>query len=895
MIHTTSHGTMRNQSAWLVFIFAIGLPAALRAAETAASITARDPELKVVVIDSAATESFLGIRIDATGRIFVGGRGGVFVMEPGASGGYASRQQLVVLPDNTWVHDIEIRGDDLYVLTISALYMIPNGRVQRDGLEIRRLVWGAPRGHTHQGFHGMTWGPEGDLYFGMGDPLWFYGDFDKRPDHLGHWTFLSRRPGDRSGLPAGEQWERTPYVGVGAVLRCRPDGSGLRIVAGGLRNNCGLAFDRHWNLFTNDNDHESRPADYVPGRLLHVTPHAWFGWPRGWTPDKTPDRLDLLSTLTPDLGRFVPVGQTYYDDMLLPARYRNALLVARWCTRQVGFYPLEHAGASFRCTEGELVAGSDVARPVNVTVGRGGRVFATVCHMQHNDESPIYKSDVVMVTTANDPDSLPFVAIDPVSCDTDRLFAELADRSWSRRKEAHAELLRRNTIAPATFLERWDHAAEGGPSREHLLWLMGMRADEDSARDRLIKASQDQDASIRLQAIRCLAERFTGSIVDLPRLLADADPQVRLASVAARFEDRDRTGDDTVADELMAGPAVADDTYLRQTATRLLALRCDAERLGTFVAAASPKVRLAAVLAAGFRLTLPQAVSQPAESLPLSPWNERACVLQYADETRDLRKMGRLGAFTVAEHWRSGNHTADQEKLFELLLGRLDDSDEAVRLQASHFLNLLDDKRSEAGIVALRKEIEAKKMQQVAHVAAATPKPGEFLPADRPAWDLAVFHGTDWEAEVRQGDAARGEKLFGHGGVGCVKCHAINDAKPVAGGPSLSSAGKRFTVAYLAESVLVPGKVVAPLFRATTVVTTDGRSVTGLVSGETAEAVELILPDATRVTVPVSDIEDRVVQSVSPMPEGLVRTREELRDLLAYMLVGETAVSPNSQ
>ena len=310
---------------------------------------------------------------------------------------------------------------------------------------------------------------------------------------------------------------------------------------------------------------------------------------------------------------------------------------------------------------------------------------------------------------------------------------------------------------------------------------------------------------------------------------------------------------------------------------------------------ASPKTRLAAVLAAGFRLTLPQAVSQPAESLPLSPWNERACVLQYADETRDLRKMGRLGAFTVAEHWRAGNHTADQEKLFELLLARLNDSDGAVRLQAAHFLNVLDDKRSEAGILALRKETEAQKTQQAAGVAAAMPKPGEFLPVDRPAWDLAVFRGTDWETEVRQGNATRGAKLFGHGGVGCVKCHAIDDAKPVAGGPSLSAAGKRFTVAYLAESVLEPGKVVAPLFRATTVVTTDGRSVTGLVSGETAETVELILPDASRVTVPMSDIEDRVVQAVSPMPEGLVRTREELRDLLAHLLVGDAAASSNAR
>ena len=178
--------------------------------------------------------------------------------------------------------------------------MIPGGRTKREGLVPRRLVWGVPLGHVHQCFHGMTWGPDGDLYFAMGDPLTYYGDFN-RPDHWGHWTFFSRRESDAtvgrvdgqrrpplSPLPKGgrkveagdaEEWVRTPYNGVGGVFRCRPDGSNFQVVARGLRNSCGLTFDRDWNLFTNDNDHESIPAEYVPGRLNHVTPHAYFSWP----------------------------------------------------------------------------------------------------------------------------------------------------------------------------------------------------------------------------------------------------------------------------------------------------------------------------------------------------------------------------------------------------------------------------------------------------------------------------------------------------------------------------------------------------------------------------------------------------------------------------------------
>lgn len=857
--------------------------AAAVAAESANSVSTPDPVLQAVVVDSAETESFLAVRVDTTGRIFLGGRSAVFVLEPNAAGGYAERRQLVQFPEDPWIHDIEIRGDDLYVLTISALYMIPGGRVNRDGLEIRRLIWGVPRGHTHQCFHGLAWGPEGDLYFGMGDPLWYFGDFKNRPDHFGYWTFFSRRPGDTSSAPPADGWERTPYVGVGGVFRCRPDGSGLQVVAGGLRNDCGLAFDRDWNLFTNDNDHESLPAAYVPGRLLHVTPHAWFSWPRGWSPDKTPERLDLVATLTPDLGRFVPVGQAYYDDTLLPARYRNSLLVARWCIRRITFYPLEHSGASFRCREDKLLVGNGVSRPVNVTVGRGGRVFATVCHMQGNEDSPIYKSEVVMLTPSDDKADHPFAAYDAVAADGARLFTELADPSWSRRKEAHVELLRRSDIPGTTFVERWDRCSPDSVERRHLVWLMGLRADDAIAKERLTQAMHDADPNIRLQAIRCFAERFPGSITGARELVADSHPHVRLAALVACFRAPGQHDEPLVA-AIMDGPAQSDDSHLRQKATLLLARWCPAEQLAVWATSSTTTMRLAATLAAGFRLTLPDPASPPPEELKLASWSDRANLVQYADEKVDLRKLGRLGMFTMAGLWNGVKHSSDQEKLFALLAARLDDSAESVRLQAAAFLNLLDDPRSQPRVNAVREELERRTKERVAAIAAAAPKTGEFLDDNRPAWDPAVFSGIDWEKEVRGGDATRGQKLFGTGGVGCVKCHAIDDANPVAGGPSLSAAEKRFTVAYLAESVLEPGKAVAPLFRATTIVTSDGRSLTGLLAGETAESLKLILPDATEVSIPIADVEERVVQAVSPMPQGLVRTREELRDLLAYLL-----------
>src|SRR6185312_4567341 len=169
----------------------------------------------------------------------------------------------------------------------------------------------------------------------------------------GHWTWFVQ--------PEGTKVE---YNGVGGVFRVHPDGSNFQVVARGLRNSVGLTFDSQWNLFTNDNDHESMPAQYVPGRLIHVTPHAYFSWPRGWTPEKQSHRPDLLETMNDHLGRYVPVGQADYEDSYLPEKYRHSLIVDRWGEHKLVYCPIEQRGASFKAEEHDLLLCKGDARPV---------------------------------------------------------------------------------------------------------------------------------------------------------------------------------------------------------------------------------------------------------------------------------------------------------------------------------------------------------------------------------------------------------------------------------------------------------------------------------------------------------------------------------------------------
>jgi putative heme-binding domain-containing protein len=1000
------------------------LSAILLAQPAPAEYTLADPALKVVRIDSSADESFFSVRADSAGRLFVGGREALFVYEPDTGGGYRPRQLLYRFPPHTWVNDVAVRGDDLYVLTVSALYRIAGGVTKREGLKPQRLIWGVPLGHVHQCFHALAWGPEGDLYLSMGDPVTSYGDFN-RADHWMHWTFHCQ--------PEGTS---VPYTGVGAIFRCRPDGSRFRVVAGGLRNACGLAFDAQYNLFTNDNDHESLPADYVPGRLLHVSPHADFAWPRGWMPHKQPGRADLLETLTTGLGRCVPVAQAYYGDNYLPDKYRNNLLLTRWCIRAVTRFPLERRGASFKAEEKPLLAGGDQARPVGVSVGRGGRLFVTVAYMAHNEGSPVYKGDLLMITRADDSPQAPFAGYEAATADASKLWTELSDPSWSRRAAAHEEIVRRGGALLAEAAKRLAAVDKNDPALPHLIWLAAAR---DAAAVADARWTQHADPANRLQAIRALAEfaPVASNRATFLHALGDSDSAVRLAAVNAFF---DVPGD--VPAEVIAGPARNTDTYLRQAATLLLAERAPLQKLAELCRSDDKLIRLAGVLAAGSRLTLPPPMAPLAAHLPLEKLTPaESYIVHFADATVDLRAgRVRIGNFTMADHWRAGQHSPEQERLFTILQERLTDADPAVRSQAAHYLYLLNDPRSEPTVTKVRNaSAEARLLTSpiqgphkvwlagpfpdgdggfrtvhppeigpidltAAYAAAGKElawkeeSPGRlnelsrhYGPCDRSSFyvyfrlesvnrsraqlllgsddGVKVWHngkavwsndvergalplqdvvpldlqpggndlllrvrnirgdcglylnfraapgvvarlpealniagladrlksagsGTtavdpaflkaDWGTLVTHGDAKKGRLLFGT--VGCAKCHAVTADAAVSGGPSLADARKRFTVPYLVESVLLPSKQISPVFRATLIETKAGKAISGLVVKETADVIELLLPDATRTEITKKDVESRKLLDLSPMPSGIVKTPEELRDILAYLL-----------
>ena len=980
-----------------------------------------DKRLKAVLIDRSPAESYVAIKADTEGRLFVGGREALFVFEPKPGGQYA-KQELFRFPPDSWIAGIELRGNDLYVLTAAALYRFAEGRLKRAGLQPERLVWGLPL-DLHVSFHCLAWGPEGDLYLNHGDPLLNYGDFS-RPDHWGHWTIFTR------------DGAKVPYTGTGGVFRVRPDGSNFRCVATGLRGPFGLTFDREWNLFTNDNDHESRPDLYTPARLLHVTPHIDFAWPRGWIASKLPDRHDLVEAMNSAPGRGVPVGLACYDEPFLPAAYRHNLLEARWDLRAVLRHPIEPRGASFMATSQPFLAGRGQARPIGVAIGRGGRVFVTVSYMAGNEASPHYASDLVMLTTAADTPEHPFEPYDAPTAAPKKLFAELSQPSLERRQAAHVEILRRGGALLDEATRRLRVVQVDDPAINHLPWLAAASGSPAAAKAIAYDPHLVPDAS-RLQKLRALAEFPALKAPDsvFVQALRDENALVRLAALTAYFEPSRKL---PLAEVIL--PARSADTYLSQTATRLIARRAAVSDIEGLMKSADGTVRLIAVLAAGCRLTVPLAHSVPSKEVVLSYPKGNAffhTTIRYGDrpdEHVELHRLGRLGSFTTGEWWKAVTPNAEEQALFALLSGGLKDSAPAVRLQSAYFLSLLRDARTEpevarvfAGIIKERLASAPRQGVERLWLVGPFPDKGKIMPqapeqgvvdltaeydgaggklawrqeasekgrielARTPGhshyayfqlqsavrqsavleflgpWTIRVWHnGTlqiqetaadgsgrsvvldlqagsnellirvpecyalrlgvrarepvqpllpekltfaalaerlkaggkeqvapefaavDWQVEASRGDAKNGRKLFGS--LGCVKCHAITSEQKGGGGPSLTDASKRFTVPYLVESILLPSKQIAELFRSTRIATVSGEVLSGLLVGETAETIELLLPATTRRIIRKADVEARMLTAISPMPAGLVRTPAELRDLLAYLL-SESPLAP---
>ncbi len=137
----------------------------------------------------------------------------------------------------------------------------------------------------------------------------------------------------------------------------------------------------------------------------------------------------------------------------------------------------------------------------------------------------------------------------------------------------------------------------------------------------------------------------------------------------------------------------------------------------------------------------------------------------------------------------------------------------------------------------------------------------------------------------RDGNAGRGREFFQSEQRGaCAKCHSVDGTSSLAG-PDLQSVGDKFPRRELIRAVLEPSAEIAVGYGLTVVETKSGEVIQGIVTGSTAEALELVGADGRHVRIPLRDIQEQRGSTLSMMPDGLQATmsRADFTDIIEYL------------
>ena len=210
------------------------------------------------------------------------------------------------------------------------------------------------RGFDHDhGVHGINIGPDGKLYFTIGD---------QGVDGL------------QSSDGKGRKWQsNNTDCQAGTVWKCDIDGKNLELIAHNFRNNYECCVNSFGEVWLSDNDDDGNQQT----RICFVMPGGNYGYfPRGAGQTHWHEEQPGIVHKTLRTGFGSPTGITFYEGTLLPEKYRGQLLHTDAGPRELRCFHKKVKGAGFELEKENLITSTDNwFRPSDVCVAPDGSVM----------------------------------------------------------------------------------------------------------------------------------------------------------------------------------------------------------------------------------------------------------------------------------------------------------------------------------------------------------------------------------------------------------------------------------------------------------------------------------------------------------------------------------------
>lgn len=432
--------------------------------------------------------------------------------------------------------------------------------------------------------HGLNWGPDGWLYFTMGN-TWVKPNAPKPIRDL-----QGIKSDDQTQYPLTTIYTRDSYPKSyhpmnkremeGGIFRCRPGGHDLELFARGMRNPWDMCMDSGFNWLATDND-PGRPGEriFMPIRHGHYSMrHPWkFDW------------MGKHIAIAPSSDLFPSVsgsgtGVAFYSSQHFPEQYRDRYLIADWTNNCIFLYNPKWIGAlqvpaetKRKIVDGGATRGGDLGykggkgrslfRPTDIEIGPDGALYIAGWGSVYGteyvpkekwtpEENAKYQGRVFRLIHKESP-LIPRATWDTAkrkrniqSWNLAELIEDLGSNLHVWRVHAQDELIRRGDAARETLV---DAVLSGTLNETQATWAMWAIGHIDKARDEdheqieqfaigqwpaSNKSSRvppaDYKLNIRIQATRILGEnRVSTAIPHLIKLLTDEEPRVRVAAMGS--------------------------------------------------------------------------------------------------------------------------------------------------------------------------------------------------------------------------------------------------------------------------------------------------------------------------------------------------------------------------